>query len=1009
MPVKRVPPDKEFKNLLLGKNSEFIEGDISRTNLRQKKGVIQDKTTPRERVTTQVVDQRSNIDDLPSNVDSSIAAEHLKNELLGKLSSQNMSHESLKSRRLSVTEREGHNEQVIESSKKITSHSLVNESTSKRFKQNAEELIVPNSGNQLFYKPSVNSLRRLKRVINLPPIPTGQPIQKPKLDTKKLDLVKQVEALLLKSKELEEPLIRFDISKEAANHNFEVLRNENFNLDKILNQENHSVTAYGSEFKNVDDLEHLLHLHPRWTKLKNLLQNGSNWSLEKTSEELLKDDLDFAIKRGNHKSAELHADTLSIALSKEIKKGWELILPIEKVMEIPNLILSPMGVVEQMGVTEDGSFALKHRVTHDLSFPGKVSGQSINSRVIEENLEPCMFGYTLLRIIHRIVHLRQIHPDKIIWIRKEDVKSAYRRVHLNASTALKTAVQMKIEGVLYLLISLRLPFGGSPCPSEFCLLSDIITDTINDLMKCEDWNPEVLSSDYVKKIPPEKKLDRNIPFAQAKDTSVPNLDGDDCKADVFIDDIITVGVDTGTNLQKIVAGPCTIMHALAQHSLNDPFIPRQDFISDDKNEAEGAPEEVKITLGWVLDTRRLLIQLPKHKFKAWSTQVDSFTKRKSACSKDLQSILGRLENIAIIIPMFGHFLNNIRQTEIKATISNKSQKINNRTREDFVLAKKFIEKAYSGVNMNLMTFRVPTKIYINDASEHGLGGFATHSGKAWNWVIPEKLRGRAHINLLEFLAQVISIWVDVINEEIDPLDCLLGMGDNTASMGWLRRTNFRENDESDFEWLAKQKVARKLANLILDSDAALYRQWFRGADNDVADSLSRDAYFLSHSSHENFLNNVIPHQVPINFKVHPLPNAIVCFVSSILLLLPVKQQRLMRQKPSDLVLSNAGKLSSCELESIRCFLSHSQNSNKTSSCLHSHKQCEKPPSLEQIKQSWWKEQSVPPSHLWHRPSGQTTGLIRDWTWTAKCALSCRNNLEAIETKMVPRESRKHCQ
>ena len=162
MPVKRVPPDKEFKNLLLGKNSEFIEGDISRTNLRQKKGVIQDKTTPRERVTTQVVDQRSNIDDLPSNVDSSIAAEHLKNELLGKLSSQNMSHESLKSRRLSVTEREGHNEQVIESSKKITSHSLVNESTSKRFKQNAEELIVPNSGNQLFYKPSVNSLRRLK-------------------------------------------------------------------------------------------------------------------------------------------------------------------------------------------------------------------------------------------------------------------------------------------------------------------------------------------------------------------------------------------------------------------------------------------------------------------------------------------------------------------------------------------------------------------------------------------------------------------------------------------------------------------------------------------------------------------------------------------------------------------------------------------------------------------------------------------------------------------------------
>ena len=111
--------------------------------------------------------------------------------------------------------------------------------------------------------------------------------------------------------------------------------------------------------------------------------------------------------------------------------------------------------------------------------------------------------------------------------------------------------------------------------------------------------------------------------------------------------------------------------------------------------------------------------------------------------------------------------------------------------------------------MNLITFRVPNKIYINDASEHGLGGFATH-GRAWAYTIPVKLRGRAHINLLEFIAQLVSIWIDVIENKIQPLDCLLGMGDNTASMGWLRRSNFRENDENDQEWLAKQKVSRKL-------------------------------------------------------------------------------------------------------------------------------------------------------------------------------------------------------
>jgi hypothetical protein len=40
------------------------------------------------------------------------------------------------------------------------------------------------------------------------------------------------------------------------------------------------------------------------------------------------------------------------------------------------------------------------------------------------------------------------------------------------------------------------------------------------------------------------------------------------------------------------------------------------------------------------------------------------------------------------------------------------------------------ELARKGINMNLITFRCPNKVYINDASEHGLGGFVTHR-QAW--------------------------------------------------------------------------------------------------------------------------------------------------------------------------------------------------------------------------------------------------------------------------------------
>ena len=60
---------------------------------------------------------------------------------------------------------------------------------------------------------------------------------------------------------------------------------------------------------------------------------------------------------------------------------------------------------------------------------------------------------------------------------------------------------------------------------------------------------------------------------------------ENCKTDVFIDNIITVGVDKGDNMQRILPGPCTIMYAVAHNASSDTFVPRQNLIVDDKNEA----------------------------------------------------------------------------------------------------------------------------------------------------------------------------------------------------------------------------------------------------------------------------------------------------------------------------------------------------------------------------------------------------------------------------------------
>ena len=81
--------------------------------------------------------------------------------------------------------------------------------------------------------------------------------------------------------------------------------------------------------------------------------------------------------------------------------------------------------------------------------------------------------------------------------------------------------------------------------------------------------------------------------------------------------IITVLVDIDDNVDRIIATSCTVMHALIHHTTdNETFVPGQEFSSEDKNEAKGAPYEVKITLDWEVNTRSMVVTLPLHKFLA---------------------------------------------------------------------------------------------------------------------------------------------------------------------------------------------------------------------------------------------------------------------------------------------------------------------------------------------------------------------------------------------------------
>ena len=207
-------------------------------------------------------------------------------------------------------------------------------------------------------------------------------------------------------------------------------------------------------------------------------------------------DLTEALSYGNHKSATIDPPILLNILAKEVAKGWQLPLPIDRLTEIPDIVTGPFGLAFQDSIDEFNRIVPKHRVTHDQSFAFE-SEQSVNQRVVKTDRSNCVYGFAFRRFIHAIVALRRKYPCAPILLSKFDFKSAYRRMHLHAKSAIQCIVTTTgLEAKAIALASLRVTFGGSPSSYLFSELSDCVTDLANALVRCPLWNPLELRSQH---------------------------------------------------------------------------------------------------------------------------------------------------------------------------------------------------------------------------------------------------------------------------------------------------------------------------------------------------------------------------------------------------------------------------------------------------------------------------------------------------------------------------------
>jgi hypothetical protein len=315
-----------------------------------------------------------------------------------------------------------------------------------------------------------------------------------------------------------------------------------------------------------------------------------------------------------------------------------------------------------------------------------------------------------------------------------------------------------------------------------------------------------------------------------------------------------------------------------------------------------------------------------------------------------------------------------------------------------------LAKASRGIDMNIVAYRRPSHVYRADSCPHGLGEYSSE-GYAWRFKIPDDLLFRASNNFLEFIASIVTPWVDLIARRLKAGDCALSMTDSTTSAGWLKKTNFKEenDDESNnIEAKVRNEAARKHASLFINEGVMEYTQWFEGKSNNISDSLSRDFHI-----DDNRLTLLLRSLYPDQLEIVQLPNKISSWMTSLLSKLPVKEQLREVHMKAKHVLGGDTSITSSRSDSEMILSSTTlTRDNAITSCAALPWLCVKDDFRNHLMDAWLIAQSAVPFRIFARPSGRIVDPILQKTTTYNLASFYNNYTEHSKTRILRRNNKK---
>ena len=682
------------------------------------------------------------------------------------------------------------------------------------------------------------------------------------------------------------PLFTHENTEAAAAHNTKILEDHDWDMEKAVNAVNNTILEPGSEFRPIVDLEEIFKHHEDWSKFKVIATEGVKYKFDESMEYDEKTrlaDVKHQLKVGNNKSAttEEMAPIIQKNYTKEVERGWMTPFLKSSVENIKKISIIPIGNAKQWTIDMWSNRVIKNRTTHDMSKKFK-SGQSWNGMIDDDQLEPCLFATCLLRYLHRMHDIRLRNPETPIFQGKTDLDSAFRRIHVYIwHSLLATTI---VNAIAYILS--RLPFGVSEGPGQHDIPSNMIVDLAQQILDDPTWDPSILHSPHHDKIPMPERLPDNIPFGEAHALSVKMERPTDAYIDGYVDDLMALLLDSGNLSERGRQVVALAIHIFFRPvNENDP-LPREDVLSLRKLLGEGKLEEVKVILGWMVDSRRFTIKLTEDKANAWIKDLDEIIKltkeRKAIGVKTWQSMNGKCNTAAYIHREMRFFLSKMTFCQRLSVQRGGSAIAPLAVLPQLELWKKALTRLSTiGRSINHITFTLPHMFTKQDASKKGLGGFNC-TGLGWRFIIPPALENLLHINILEFMAVVITIWLTILAMDIKDRGNgmkILAQTDNTSALGWLKASS-KYNKSDRVASAIKEAIGQKLAELLMDADLSIYSQHIPGKDNFIADKLSRD----THETNIEQLSSIQkqwPELAPDNLRIVDLPPQIISWIQSL--------------------------------------------------------------------------------------------------------------------------------